>query len=90
MAELAGNFYNALKSCTSGFATFDYEEGPYRTADLVRLDFLIHGSPVDALTRVLHRSNAQSSGRTVCKKLVDVVSRMSFEVRSGRVCSMKK
>jgi translation elongation factor EF-4 len=80
MAELAGSFYNTLKSCTSGYATFDYEEGPYRSSDLVRLDFNIHGTAVDALTRVLHRSDAAQVGRAVCKKLADVVSRQTFEV----------
>lgn len=81
LAELAGQFYGSLKACTSGYATFDYEEGPYRSADLVRLDFLVHGIPVDALTRVLHRSDAVAAGRAVCQKLVSVVSKQAFEVR---------
>jgi hypothetical protein len=80
MAELAGRFYSSLKSCTSGYATLDYEEGPYRSADLVRLDFLIHGAPVDALTRVVHRSDALSVARTVCQKLKTVITRQAFEV----------
>jgi GTP-binding protein LepA C-terminus len=90
LADLAGKFYSALKSCTSGYATFDYEEGPYREADLVRLDFLVHGSPVDALTRVLHRSSATSAGRAVCKKLVEVLSHQPFEVRvQARACGLQ-
>lgn len=81
LAELAGPFYNSLKSCTSGYATFDYEEGPYRSSDLVRLDFVIHGTAMDALTRVLHRSDAVQVGKTVCKKLAEAVTRQTFEVR---------
>lgn len=55
MAELGGNFYDSLKSITSGYASFDYEEGPLRKADLVRLDLLLNGEPVDALARIVHR-----------------------------------
>lgn len=83
LAELAGTFYSTLKSHTSGYATFDYEPGPHRSADLVRLDFLIHGSPVDALSRVLHRADAVTAARAVCQKLVGAVSRQAFEVRAG-------
>lgn len=84
LAELAGAFYSMLKSQTSGYATFDYELGPHRSADLVRLDFVIHGSPVDALSRVLHRSDAVTAARAVCQKLISAVSRQAFEVRSAR------
>ena len=56
LAELGGNFYDSLKSITSGYASFDYEAGPQRRADLVRLDLLLNGEPVDALARVVHRS----------------------------------
>jgi translation elongation factor EF-4 len=80
LSELAGQFYSSLKSCTSGYATFDYEPGPYRSADLVRLDFLVHGAPVDALTRVVHRNDAVSIARSVCQKLKEVISRQAFEV----------
>eukprot|EP01025_Chloroclados_australasicus_P015086 TRINITY_DN17171_c0_g1_i1.p1 TRINITY_DN17171_c0_g1~~TRINITY_DN17171_c0_g1_i1.p1 ORF type:complete len:214 (+),score=11.34 TRINITY_DN17171_c0_g1_i1:84-644(+) len=79
-SELAGKFYTELKSVTSGYASFDYEEGPYREADLVRLDFLVHGEPVDALSRIVHRCEAESVGRTMCKRLKDAMSRQAFEV----------
>ena len=55
MAELGGNFYDSLKSLTSGYASFDYEEGPARKADLVRLDLLLNGEAVDAMARIVHR-----------------------------------
>ena len=80
LAELASSFYSVLKAQTSGYATFDYEPGPHRTSDLVRMDFHIHGDAVDALSRVLHRDDAVATARSVCKKLVDAVSRQSFEV----------
>lgn len=55
LAELGGGFYDQLKSISSGYANFDYEEGEMRPADLVRLDLLINGNPVDALARIVHR-----------------------------------
>ena len=57
MAELGGGFYDQLKSISSGYANFDYEEGEMRPADLVRLDLLVNGNPIDALARVVHRSS---------------------------------
>ena len=55
MAELGGNFYDSLKSLTAGYASFDYEEGALRKADLVRLDLLLNGEAVDAMARIVHR-----------------------------------
>ena len=55
LAELGGNFYDSLKSITSGYASFDYEAGEQRKADLVRLDLLLNGEAVDALARIVHR-----------------------------------
>ena len=55
LAELGGDFYDSLKSVTAGYASFDYEVGPWRRADLVRLDLLLNGQAVDALARVVHR-----------------------------------
>ncbi len=55
LAELGGNFYDSLKSITSGYASFDYEAGEERKADLVRLDLLLNGESVDALARIVHR-----------------------------------
>lgn len=55
MAELGGGFYDQLKSISSGYANLDYEEGQMRPADLVRLDLLVNGNPIDALARIVHR-----------------------------------
>jgi len=80
LAELGGDFYDELKSSTSGYASFDYEEGEYRTADLVRMDLLVNGEAVDALARVVHRSRAASVGRALCSKMKELMDRQQFDV----------
>ncbi|PSC76214.1 translation factor GUF1 mitochondrial isoform X1 isoform B [Micractinium conductrix] len=80
LAELGGDFYDELKSLSSGYASFDYEEAEYRSADLQRLDILINGESVDALARVVHRDKAQAVGRRLCAKLRDLMDRQQFEV----------
>jgi elongation factor 4 len=80
LAELAGGFYDELKSRSSGYATFDYEEGDYRRADLVRLDLLVNGEPVDALARVVPRERAAPAGRALVAKLKELLSRQQFDV----------
>lgn len=80
LAELGGDFYDELKSQSSGFASFDYEEGEYRQAPLQRLDLLINGQPVDALARVVHRDKAQRIGRQLCAKMKELMDRQLFEV----------
>ena len=80
LAELGGDFYDELKSSSSGYASFDYEEGEYRRADLVRLDVLVNGEAVDALARVVHRSRAAPVGRALCAKLRELMDRHQFDV----------
>jgi len=81
LAELAGgDMYSALKSCTQGYASFDYEEGEYREADLVRLDILAHGRVVDALARLVHRDEALYVGRAMCTRMKQLLDRQQFEV----------
>ena len=80
LAELGGDFYDELKSSSSGYASFDYEQGESRPADLVRLDILINGEPVDALARIIHRTRAESAGRVLCEKLKAVLDRQQFDV----------
>lgn len=65
---------------TRRYATFDYEEGSYRPADMQRLDILAHGRPVDALCRMVHRSTAQATGRALLAKLAAMLDRQQFEV----------
>ncbi|MBR3177722.1 translation elongation factor 4 [Candidatus Saccharibacteria bacterium] len=80
MANLLTDFYDQLKSTTSGYASFNYELSDYRAEDLVRVDFLVAGEKIDALAVMCHRSEADSIGREVTKKLKEVIPRQSFEV----------
>lgn len=80
MANLLTDFYDQLKSATSGYASFNYELSDYRAEDLVRVDFLIAGEKIDALAVMCHRSEADAIGRSVTKKLKEVIPRQNFEV----------
>ena len=80
MANLLTDFYDQLKSSTSGYASFNYELADYRSEDLVRVDFLVAGQKIDALACMCHRSEAESIGREITKKLKQVIPRQSFEV----------
>ena len=80
MANLLTDFYDQLKSITSGYASFNYELSDYRAEDLVRLDFLVAGNRMDALSLMCHRSEADALGREITKKLKEVIPRQNFEV----------
>lgn len=80
MANLLTDFYDQLKSITSGYASFNYELDDYRPEDLVRLDFLVAGNRMDALSIMCHRSEADALGREITKKLKQVIPRQNFEV----------
>ncbi len=80
MANLLTDFYDQLKSITSGYASFNYELSNYRAEDLVRLDFLVAGNRVDALSLMCHRSEADALGREITKKLKEAIPRQNFEV----------
>lgn len=80
MANLLTDFYDQLKSITSGYASFNYELANYRAEDLVRLDFLVGGSRIDALSLMCHRSEADALGREITKKLKEVIPRQNYEV----------
>lgn len=80
MANLLTDFYDQLKSVTSGYASFNYELSDYRPEDLVRLDFLVAGERMDALSIMCHRSEADALGREITKKLKEVIPRQNFEV----------
>ena len=80
MANLLTDFYDQLKSLTSGYASFNYELNGYRPEDLVRVDFLVAGQKIDALAIMCHRSEADAIGRDITKKLKEVIPRQNFEV----------
>lgn len=80
MSEMITDFYDKLKSISSGFASLDWEFLEYRTADVVRVDFLVAGQKVDALSSIVSRLKAESIGRRVVEKLKEVLPRQNFEI----------
>ncbi|WP_319561310.1 translation elongation factor 4 [Marispirochaeta sp.] len=80
LAEVLFDFYDKLKSISRGYASFDYEITEFRVTDLVRLDILINGNPVDALSQLVFRDNAAYRARKVCKKLRDEIPRHQFKI----------
>lgn len=80
LANLLTDFYDQLKTVTSGYGSFNYELADYRAQDLVKLDFYVAGDMVEALSIIVHRTEAQSLGREVVAKLKDVIPRQQFKV----------
>ncbi|WVF68379.1 GTP-binding protein LepA [Kwoniella sp. CBS 6097] len=80
LAEIVTDFFSELKSSSSGFASFDYEEAGYMQSNLVKLNILINAKPVDALAMIVHKFAAQSIGKAWVKKLKEVVPRQQFEL----------
>ncbi|GAA6011004.1 hypothetical protein JCM11491_005904 [Sporobolomyces phaffii] len=80
LSSIITTFHSTLKSITSGFASFDYEEAPYEPSDLCRMNILVNGQKVDALCTVVHRSQVQQEGRDWAKRLRDVIPRQQYEV----------
>ncbi len=80
MAEILVDFYDTLKSSTSGYASLDYRLSEYRAARLVKVDVLVNGVPVDALSLITHTSNADRQGRVLVSKLKDLIPRQMFDV----------
>jgi GTP-binding protein LepA len=80
LAEIILDFYDRLKTVSRGYASMDYELSGFRTGDLVKLDMLINGDPVDAFSVIIHRDKAHDWGRKIAGKLKELIPRQLFEV----------
>jgi len=80
MGEIVFDFYDKLKTISKGYASFDYHQIGYRQSDLVRLDIRLNAEPVDALSSLIHRSNAYDFGKKICEKLKELLPRQQFEI----------
>ena len=74
------DFFDRLKSVSRGYASLDYELKGFEESDLVKLDFLINGEPVDALSAIVHRERSYQRGREICQRLREVIPRQMYEV----------
>ena len=80
LAEIVFDFYDRLKTVSRGYASFDYHPIGYRQSDLIKLDLLLNSEQVDALSALVHRSNAYDLGKRICLKLKDLIPRQQFEI----------
>ncbi len=80
LSEIVYNFFDKLKSYTKGYASFDYEYADYRRSDLIKLDVMLNGQVVDALSSIVFRQNAYNRGIGICRRIKEVIPRQQFEI----------
>ena len=80
LGEIVIDFYDKLKSISKGYASFDYHPNGFRPSKLIKLDILLNGEPVDALSTLTHESNAYDLGRRMCEKLKELIPRQQFDI----------
>ena len=78
--EIVFDFYDRLKSISSGYASFDWEMDSYKQGDLVKLNIMVNGDPVDALALIVHKSQSERKGRALCEKLKELIPRQLFKI----------
>ena len=80
LAEIVFDFYDRLKSISKGYASFDYHPTEYQQSNLIKLDLMLNGDPIDALSALIHKDNAFSLGKKICIKLKELIPRQQFEI----------
>ena len=80
LGEIVFDFYDKLKTISKGYASFDYHPIDFRRSDLIKLDILINGDQVDALSALIHRSRAHDFGKRICEKLKELIPRQQFQI----------
>ena len=80
LSEIVFNFYDKLKSISRGYASFEYELKDFRPSDMVKVDILVNGEPVDALSFIAHRDKSRQRGKDIIKKLKDIIPRHQFKI----------
>jgi GTP-binding protein LepA len=87
LSEIIIDFYDKLKSVSKGYASFDYEPEDYRVSDMVKIEIMLHGEVVDALSFIVHRSKSLYASRQLCEKLKELIPRHMFEIAvQAQVC----